>query len=142
MSVSAAFAAIGGGCGLGSALLGVAGPLAAPFFLVKGFIGSAYIGTEAASSLIIPVTKIVTYGAGGLLSVHVLQLGLALTPAIVAGAWLGRGTLARMNAQAPRAGHRGWNSRRGDPVARRDLSRNSSWRCGVRSDRRALSALF
>lgn len=94
------FAAIGAGCGLASALFGAAGPLAAPFFLVKGFIGSAYIGTEAAASLIVHLTKIVAYGAGSLLSVHVLQLGLALTPAIVAGAWLGKATVARMNAHA------------------------------------------
>ncbi|MFI7108302.1 sulfite exporter TauE/SafE family protein [Nonomuraea sp. NPDC050227] len=94
------FAAIGAGCGLVSALFGAAGPLAAPFFLVKGLIGGAYIGTEASASLVIHLTKIVAYGAGSLLSVHVLLLGLALTPAVVAGAWLGRRTVARMNAQA------------------------------------------
>ncbi|MEV4370124.1 sulfite exporter TauE/SafE family protein [Nonomuraea sp. NPDC049637] len=93
------FAAVGAGCGLASALFGAAGPLAAPFFLVKGVLGSAYIGTEAAASLVIHLTKIVAYGAGSLLSVHVLLLGLALTPAVVAGAWLGRRTVARMNAR-------------------------------------------
>ncbi|MEU8323823.1 TSUP family transporter [Nonomuraea sp. NPDC048881] len=94
------FAAVGAGCGLASALFGAAGPVAAPFFIVKGLIGSAYIGTEAAASLIVQLTKIVAYGAGSLLSVHVLQLGSALTPAVLAGAWLGRRTVARMHAQA------------------------------------------
>ncbi|MFI7416562.1 sulfite exporter TauE/SafE family protein [Nonomuraea sp. NPDC049684] len=94
------FAAVGAGCGLASALFGASGPVAAPFFLVKGFIGSAYIGTEAAASLVVQLTKIVAYGAGSLLSAHVLHLGLALTPAVVAGAWLGRRTVARMHARA------------------------------------------
>ncbi|MFC5830595.1 sulfite exporter TauE/SafE family protein [Nonomuraea insulae] len=93
------FAVIGAGAGLGSSLLGAAGPLAAPFFLAKGLAGGAYIGTEAAASLIIHLTKVAAYGASSLLSVHVLQLGLVLTPAIVAGAWLGRRTVMRMNAR-------------------------------------------
>jgi uncharacterized membrane protein YfcA len=91
------FAAIGAGAGLGSSLLGAAGPLAAPFFLAKGLVGGAYIGTEATASLITHLTKVAAYGASSLLSVHVLQLGLVLTPAIVAGAWLGKRTVMRMN---------------------------------------------
>lgn len=95
----AAFAAVGAGAGLSSSLLGAAGPLAAPFFLAKGLIGGAYIGTEATASLAIHLTKVAAYGAGSLLSVHVLQLGLVLTPAIVAGAWAGRRTIMWMNAR-------------------------------------------
>ncbi|MFI6499736.1 sulfite exporter TauE/SafE family protein [Nonomuraea typhae] len=95
----ATFIAIGAGAGLGSSLLGAAGPLAAPFFLAKGLIAGAYIGTEAAASLLIHLTKVAAYGAGSLLSLHVLQLGLALTPAIVAGAWLGKRTALRMSAR-------------------------------------------
>ncbi|MFI7688079.1 sulfite exporter TauE/SafE family protein [Nonomuraea sp. NPDC049655] len=93
------FAAVGAGAGLGSALFGAAGPLAAPFFLAKGLTGAAYVGTEAAASLIIHLTKTIAYGAGSLFSLHVLQLGVALTPAIVAGAWLGKRTVMRMNSQ-------------------------------------------
>ncbi|WP_157244936.1 sulfite exporter TauE/SafE family protein [Nonomuraea typhae] len=93
-----AFVVIGAGTGLGSSLFGAAGSLAAPFFLAKGLAGAAYIGTEAAASLIIHVSKVAAYGAGDLLSQHVIVLGLGLTPAIVAGAWLGKKTLARMSA--------------------------------------------
>ncbi|MFI6317846.1 TSUP family transporter [Nonomuraea sp. NPDC050556] len=96
----AAFAAIGAGAGLGSSLLGAAGPLAAPFFLAKGLVAGAYIGTEATASLLIHLTKVAAYGAGSLLSAHVLQLGLVLTPAIVAGAWLGKRTVTRMSPRA------------------------------------------
>ncbi|MBB5082266.1 sulfite exporter TauE/SafE family protein [Nonomuraea endophytica] len=94
----ATFIAIGAGAGLGSSLFGAAGPLAAPFFLAKGLVHGAYIGTEATASLLIHLTKVAAYGAGSLLSLHVLQLGLALTPAIIAGAWLGKKTVMRMSA--------------------------------------------
>lgn len=94
------FAAIGASTGLGSSLLGAAGPLAAPLFLAKGLVGGAYIGTEATASLTIHMTKLAAYGAGSLLSLHVLRLGLVLTPAIVAGAWLGTRIVMRMSARA------------------------------------------
>jgi uncharacterized membrane protein YfcA len=44
-----AFIIIGGAAGLGSSLLGAAGPMAAPFFLAYGLVGGAYIGNEAAA---------------------------------------------------------------------------------------------
>jgi uncharacterized protein len=94
------FVAVGAWAGLGSSLLGAAGPIAAPFFLAKGLVGGVYIGTEAGASLVIHLTKVAAYGAGSLLSLHVIGLGLMLTPSIVAGAWLGKRTVARMSTRA------------------------------------------
>jgi uncharacterized membrane protein YfcA len=92
-----AFVAVGAASGLGSALLGSVGPLTAPFFLAYGLVRDAYIGTEAACALVMHVTKLAAYGAGSLLGPRVLVLGLVLTPATLAGAWLGKRTVDRIS---------------------------------------------
>ncbi|MFC3998526.1 sulfite exporter TauE/SafE family protein [Nocardiopsis sediminis] len=92
-----AFAAVGAASGLGSALLGAVGPLTAPFFLAAGLTRAAYIGTEAASALTMHVTKTIAYGAGDLLTPSILVFGLALTPAVLAGAWAGKRIVARIS---------------------------------------------
>jgi hypothetical protein len=56
-----AFAGIGAGASFLSALLGSVGPLMAPFFLPYGLVKGAYIGTEALSTLVMHVTKLVAY---------------------------------------------------------------------------------
>ncbi|MQA78747.1 MAG: TSUP family transporter [Streptosporangiales bacterium] len=91
------FAAVGAGSGLGSALLGSVGPLTAPFFLAAGLTRAAYIGTEAASALTMHVTKIAAYGSGDLLTRIVLVYGLALTPATLLGAWVGKKLVNRIS---------------------------------------------
>jgi uncharacterized membrane protein YfcA len=91
------FAGVGAASGLGSALLGAVGPLTAAFFLAYGLTRAAYIGTEAASALTMHVSKLVAYGAGELLTTRVLAYGLALTPATVAGTWVGRRLVDRMS---------------------------------------------
>jgi hypothetical protein len=47
------FATIGAASGFGSALVGSVGPMVAPFFLARGLARGAYIGTEAASAVVI-----------------------------------------------------------------------------------------
>jgi uncharacterized membrane protein YfcA len=91
------FAAVGAVSGLGSALLGSVGPLTAPFFLAYGLARAAYIGTEAASALTMHLAKLAAYGAGELLGVRVLVFGLALTPATLAGAWVGKRIVGRIS---------------------------------------------
>jgi uncharacterized membrane protein YfcA len=91
------FLAVGAASGLGSALLGSVGPLTAPFFLAYGLVRGAYIGTEAASALALHLTKIAAYGVGDLLSLRVLALGAVLTPATLAGAWLGKQVTDRLS---------------------------------------------
>ena len=92
-----AFVGVGAASGLGSALLGSVGPLTAPFFLAYGLTRGAYIGTEAACALLMHVTKTAAYGAGDLLSVRVLLLGLTLVPATIAGAWVGKRLVGRIS---------------------------------------------
>ncbi|MFI6243166.1 sulfite exporter TauE/SafE family protein [Micromonospora sp. NPDC050795] len=91
------FAGVGAASGLGSALLGSVGPLTAPFFLAYGLTRAAYIGTEAASALVMHTSKIAAYGAGNLLTRTVLLYGAALTPATLLGAWAGKKVVGRIS---------------------------------------------
>jgi uncharacterized membrane protein YfcA len=91
------FAAVGAASGMGSALLGSVGPLTAPFFLAYGLTRAAYIGTEAASALIMHVTKTVAYAGNGMLTSRIVLYGAALTPATLAGAWVGKAIVGRLN---------------------------------------------
>jgi uncharacterized membrane protein YfcA len=91
------FVAVGAASGAGSALLGSVGPLTAPFFLALGLARGAYIGTEAAGALTMHLTKIATYGARDLVTGRVLLFGIALTPATVLGAWVGKKIVGRIS---------------------------------------------
>jgi uncharacterized membrane protein YfcA len=92
-----AFVAVGAASGLGSALLGSVGPLTAPFFLAYGLTRGAYVGTEAAGAVTMHLSKIAAYGAGDLLTGRVLLFGAALTPATLAGAWVGKKIVGRIS---------------------------------------------
>jgi uncharacterized membrane protein YfcA len=94
------FVVIGAGSGLGSALIGSVGPLTAPFFLARGLVKDAYIGTEATSAVVLHAAKLVAYGIGALLSTRVLVLGLLLAPATMLGAWAGRHVVRRISERA------------------------------------------
>ena len=95
-----AFVAVGAASGLGSALVGSVGPLTAPFFLARGLVKEAYIGTEATSAVVLHAAKLVAYGVGALLSAGVLVLGLLLAPPTMLGAWAGRHVVRRISADA------------------------------------------
>lgn len=95
-----AFVAVGAASGFGSALLGSVGPLVAPFFLARGLVRGAYIGTEAAAAVVMHVTKLVVFGAASVLTASTLGIGLALAPASAAGAWVGKRILDRLPTKA------------------------------------------
>lgn len=92
-----AFIGIGAASGAGSALLGSVGPMTAPFFLAYGLVKDAYIGTEAASAVIMHAAKLAAYGTGELLTSRVLLLGAALAPATMLGAWAGKRLVHRIS---------------------------------------------
>lgn len=91
-----AFVAVGAASGFGSALVGSVGPMVAPFFLARGLVRGAYIGTEAASAVVMHLTKVVVFGAVAVLTWHAALVGLALAPAAAAGAWVGKVLLDRI----------------------------------------------
>jgi hypothetical protein len=90
------FVPLGVVSGLLSAVLGVVGPFAAPFFLSFGLIKGAYIGTEAMTAVIMHITKLGVYGGYALISLSTLLMGLAIAPVMVAGTLLGKRLLSRI----------------------------------------------
>jgi uncharacterized membrane protein YfcA len=98
-----AYAALGAASGLGSALVGSVGPFVAPFFLAQGLVRGAYIGTEAATAVVMHQVKLLVYGAVAVLTTAGLIYGLALAPASVAGSWAGRRVVEGMPVAAFRA---------------------------------------
>jgi len=83
-----------------SALVGGAGPIAAPFFLAAGLVKGAYVGTEALAAMGVHVAKLATYGGvggAGILSPRTIWLGLALAPLMIGGAFLGKRVVDRLS---------------------------------------------
>lgn len=85
--------------GLLSALVGGAGPIAAPFFLAAGLVKGAYLGTEAIASMGVHLAKLATFGGTGVLSWLTFWIGLALAPLMIAGAWWGKRIVDRISKQ-------------------------------------------
>jgi uncharacterized membrane protein YfcA len=90
------FAVLGAGASFLSALVGSVGPLMAPFFLAYGLTKTAYIGTEALTTVIMHLTKLVVYGQNSLLSVQAMSVGLALSPVMILGSYLGKLVVERL----------------------------------------------
>ena len=91
------FTAIGAVFAFASALVGSIGPIMAPFFLAAGLVKSAYIGTEAAASVVMQVAKLVAYGIAAILTPFMGALGLLMVPAMLTGTWIGKRIVDRMS---------------------------------------------
>ncbi|MDE3152833.1 MAG: sulfite exporter TauE/SafE family protein [Gemmatimonadota bacterium] len=91
-----AFAPIGAVSAFLSALVGSVGPLMAPLFLAYGLVKGAYIGTEAMSTVVMHLTKIVAYREASVLSGPGVLAGFALGPIMVLGSWAGKRLVDRL----------------------------------------------
>jgi len=92
------FVVIGGLSSFLSALVGSVGPLMAPFFLAYGLVKGAYIGTEALSTVVMHVTKLLAYQHAAILSVPAIGVGVALGPLMILGSWTGKQIVTRLPA--------------------------------------------
>lgn len=90
------FAGIGAGASFISALLGSVGPIMAPFFLAYGLVKGAYIGTEALSTVVMHVFKLIAYGQKAVLTAQDGLIGLVLGPVMVIGSYLGKRIVDRV----------------------------------------------
>ncbi len=90
------FSVIGAGASFLSALLGSVGPIMAPFFLAFGLVKGGYIGTEALSTVVMHVTKLVAYRQSSILSRTDVLIGLALGPIMILGSYLGKSIVDRL----------------------------------------------
>lgn len=94
-----AFAGIGAGASFLSALLGSVGPLMAPFFLAYGLLKGAYIGTEALSTVVMHITKLIAYRQAAILPLHSVIAGLMLGPVMILGSFTGKHIVDRLREQ-------------------------------------------
>jgi uncharacterized protein len=72
----------------------------APFFLGYGLVKGAYMGTGAACTVVMHVTKLIASRGGGVLNGFAALAGLALTRMMVAGSWIGKRVLDRLPDRA------------------------------------------
>lgn len=93
--------AVAGTCiGFLTGLVLSTGPLSVPVFLSYGLLKGAFLATEAASSLFIYLSKVVTFHEFGALPVDVLLQGLIVGASLMAGTFAGKALVLRMSAAA------------------------------------------
>ncbi|WP_445159927.1 sulfite exporter TauE/SafE family protein [Mycobacterium sp. Dal123C01] len=72
------------------------GPLSVPVFIGYGLSGGAFLGSEAASALVLYTAKMATFGEFGALTSMVLVRGLAIGAALMIGPFLARTIVRRV----------------------------------------------
>lgn len=92
-------AVFGAGIGLLTGLVATTGPINAPFFLAYGLVKGAYLGTEALGSLAMYLAKAVTFRSLGALPLETLGKGLVVGSSLVAGAFIAKRFVRRIDAE-------------------------------------------
>ena len=82
-----------------SGLIGATGPVHNPFMLSYGLVKERLIATKSVNSLIMQLTKIVSYGSFGLLSIEIGLYGLSLGAGAVIGVFLAKNHLQKLAVQ-------------------------------------------
>ena len=73
-----------------SGLIGATGPLHNPFMLSYGLVKERLVGTKAINSLMMQLTKLISYGTFGILSLEIAGFGSALGTGAIVGIFLAR----------------------------------------------------
>jgi uncharacterized protein len=90
------FVAIGAASGFGSGFLGSVPALVAGFFLARGLVRGAFIGTNASVYFIMHVVKLIVYGTAAVMTHSATLIGLLLVPVSFAGSWAGKRIVDRI----------------------------------------------
>ncbi|GAA3726191.1 sulfite exporter TauE/SafE family protein [Streptomyces tremellae] len=72
------------------------GPLSVPVFTGYGMSGGAFLGSEAASALLLYAGKLATFGGAGVLAPAVVARGLVIGTALLAGSLLAKRLVRRL----------------------------------------------
>jgi uncharacterized membrane protein YfcA len=94
------FAYVGMVQGFLSSIFGGAGPFGAHFFLSYGLYRNAFVGTAAAATTSINVTRVGTYSGFSLVGRDTLALGLVIGLIMVVGAYVGSKLVRHLPDQA------------------------------------------
>jgi uncharacterized protein len=73
-----------------SGLIGATGPVHNPFMLSYGLTKERLVGTKAINSLVMQLTKLISYGAFGALSIQMANYGVVLGLGAIVGVFLAR----------------------------------------------------
>lgn len=91
---------------IGGALIGFltgvvlsTGPLSVPLFTAYGLVKGAFLASEAASSLLLNVSKISTFWQFGALPPSTLLQGVIVGSSLMAGTFLGKAVVLRMSTE-------------------------------------------
>ncbi len=82
-----------------SGLVGATGPVHNPFMLSYGLKKEDLVGTKAINSLVMQLTKLISYGTFGALSIQIAGFGVALGLGALVGVFLARKQLNRIDTQ-------------------------------------------
>ncbi|MCJ2061044.1 sulfite exporter TauE/SafE family protein [Methylobacterium sp. J-048] len=77
-------------------IVAATGPADVPFFLGYGLTKGAFIGTEAAASLAVYATKVVTFGGSGVLPIEVIIRALVVGASLMIGAFIAKPFVLRL----------------------------------------------
>jgi uncharacterized membrane protein YfcA len=74
------------------------GPLTAPLFLAAGLVKGAFVGTEAAATLTVFLAKAMVFGTFGALPPAIIAKGLLIGGTLMAGAFIAKRFVLKMDA--------------------------------------------
>ena len=92
-------ALVGGVIGFITGIVVRTGPINAPFILAYGLVKGAYLATEAMGSLAIYVAKAITFRSLGALPVEIIVKGLIIGSSLVAGAFIAKRIVIKLDPQ-------------------------------------------
>jgi uncharacterized membrane protein YfcA len=90
----------GAGIGFLTGIVVSTGPLSVPAFIAYGLAKGAFLSTEAASSLAVYVSKVVTFREFGALPTDIILKGLITGSSLMAGSFVGKGVVLRLSTDA------------------------------------------
>jgi len=90
-------AIIGGAIGFLTGVVASTGPLSVPAFAAYGLVKGAFIATEAAGSLAIYVSKVVTFREFGALPWDSIAKGLIVGSSLMVGSYAAKFVVGRMS---------------------------------------------
>jgi uncharacterized protein len=90
----------GAAVGFLNGLLSSTGPLSVPAFIGIGLSGGAFLGSEAASALLLYTAKLATFGQFGVLTTSLVVRGMVVGAALMIGPFLTRTIVRRLRPHA------------------------------------------
>jgi uncharacterized protein len=90
---------VGAGIGFLSGMVASTGPINTPFFLAYGLVKGAYLSTEALGSMAVGISKAIVFQRFDALPPETALRGLIVGASVMAGSWVARGFVLRLDAQ-------------------------------------------